>query len=104
MPVAGTPVRRAAARNDLSFRGGTVATTSKSSPPVSMVSVALGSATSTASAALDSGTRATSTSAPTPDARHSLPRSPTSPSDTSIAAEALRRNASANAFRGLGTR
>ena len=36
----------------------------------------------------DSGTRATSISADTPEARQSLPRSPASPSDTSIAAEA----------------
>ena len=40
----------------------------------------------------------------TPDASHSLARSPASPSDTSIAAVACRRIASAIALRGCGSR
>ena len=58
----------------------------------------------TALAASESGTRATSTSAATPETRHSLPKSPARPSEMSIAAEAWIRTASASALRGCGTR
>ena len=65
-----------------------------------MVSISLGSACNAVRAAADSGTRAASISAATPEARHSLARSPASPSDTSIAAVAYVRTASASALRG----
>src|SRR5215831_19279219 len=46
-----------------------------------------GSRASAARAPMESGTRAAAISAPTPEARQSLPRSPARPSETSIAAE-----------------
>ena len=54
--------------------------------------------------AADSGTRATSMSAETFETRQSLARSAARPSDTSIAAVACVRTASASALRGCGRR
>jgi hypothetical protein len=52
----------------------------------------------------DSGTRATSISADTPEVRQSFAKSATSPSDMSIAADACARTTSASALRGCGNR
>src|SRR5262249_5656454 len=102
--VSATPAARAALRIATSLRGGTLASTSKSSPPVRIASISAGSAASAVRAARDSGTRATSMIASTRAVRHIFARSPASPSEMSIAPLALRRSASASALRGCGTR